>query len=31
LEVVVQRLAEMAKQMRHDRICAATPRVPNPV
>ena len=31
LEVVVQRLAEMAEQMRHDRICAATPRVPNPV
>jgi hypothetical protein len=31
LEVVVQRLAEMAEQMRHDRICAGTPRIPNPV
>jgi hypothetical protein len=31
LEVVIQRLAEMAEQMRHGRICTGAPRRPNPV
>ena len=31
LEVVAQRLGEMAEQMRHDRICREAPRSPNPV
>jgi hypothetical protein len=31
LEVVIQRLGEMAEQMRHDRICTGAPRSPNPV
>ena len=31
LEVVAQRLGEMAEQMRHDRIGTGAPRSPNPM
>ena len=31
LEVVAQRLGEMAEQMRLDRICTGAPRSPNPM